>query len=304
MNLKKLEVVVGLARYKKVTLVAEHLGLKQPSVTFHMKSLEEELGVPLFEHRAGKVLLTDAGRALLHYATKILALSQEAKRVLGEYRSFERGTLTIGASYVPGAYLLPDIVDRLSHRYPGITVRLKLNPAPTVLAMLAEHSIDVGLISSPAFEDPSLQIIPVCPDDLVLAIPAGHPFSDREAVRPSELAEVPFILHDSHSSTRQMTLEWAERHGVKLRVALEADSLETIKRAVRAGMGVSFLSRMAIAEEAERGQLRHLPIPELASERFVFACCQRDRWLTPPIRTLLEMLGAPGADGAPAGSVR
>ncbi|WP_010277158.1 LysR family transcriptional regulator [Paenibacillus senegalensis] len=293
MNLKKLEVVVCLARYKKVTTVAEHLGLKQPSVTYHMKSLEEEMGVPLFEHRAGKVLLTDAGNVLLHYASKILALSQETKRVLREYKTYERGTLTIGASYVPGAYLLPEVIDRLAQIYPGITIRLKLNPAPNVLAMLAEHSIDVGLISYTAIEDPSLHICRVCPDDLVLAFPSGHPFAAREAVTPLDIAEEPFILHDSPSTTRRMTEEWAEKHSIKLKVNMEADSLETIKRAVRAGTGVSFISQMAIAEEAERKQLQYCPIPELSTKRFIFACYQRDRWLTSPIRTLLELLSRP-----------
>ncbi|CAM4397791.1 LysR family transcriptional regulator [Paenibacillus tarimensis] len=295
MNTKKLEVVVGIARYKKVTLVAEHLGIKQPSVTFHMKSLEEEMGVPLFEHRAGKVLLTEAGNALLHYASKILALSQEAKRVLGEYQTFDRGTLTIGASYVPGTYLLPEAIDRLAQMYPGITVRLKLNPAPTVLAMLEEHSIDVGLISYPAFENPSLHINPVRSDDLVLAFPNTHSFSGRGTITPRDIAGEPFILHDSQSTTRRITEEWAEHHGMKLRVNMEADSLETIKRAVRAGMGVSFISQMAIEEEADRGLLKYRPIPELSTKRFIFACCQRDRWLTSPIRTLLELLGGTGA---------
>lgn len=124
MNLLKLEIVVLIKKYKKLTIVAEKLGVKQPTITFHIKSLEEELGVSLFELHSGRYFLTEAGEALHHYACKIDALMKEARRVTQEFKDFHKGAITIGASYVPATYLLPEIVYRFQCEFPNIKITL------------------------------------------------------------------------------------------------------------------------------------------------------------------------------------
>ncbi len=286
LNIVKLEVVVLIAKYKKVTDVAKAIGVKQPTVTFHMRSLEEQFGVQLFELRTGKVLLTDAGTALLHYATKILTLSQESYRVMSEYRNMGKGSLSIGASYVPGTYILPELMSRFSEAYPGITFQMCIKPAPVIREMLLSHSIDMGFISSQPFEDPTLHQHRMRDDKLVVVYASSHRFSTLPLIDAQTISEEPFIYHGTDSTTRHMTEQWAERNGVTLRVSMELDSLEAIKRAVMLGKGISFISRIAITEEVSRGQLACLPIPGTDQNRSIYMCYHQDRWLSAQMRAL------------------
>lgn len=120
MNIMKLKIVILLEKYKKVTDVAAELGLKQPTVSFHMKNLENEFGTPLFQYRSGRVLLTDAGRALYQYALKIVSLTAEAERTVKQFSSPTQGTLKLEASYIPATYILPKALIQFMKQYPGI----------------------------------------------------------------------------------------------------------------------------------------------------------------------------------------
>lgn len=180
MNLLKLEIVVLIKKYKKLTIVAEKLGVKQPTITFHIKSLEEELGVSLFELRSGRYFLTEAGEALHHYACKIDALMKEARRVTQEFKDFHKGAITIGASYVPATYLLPEIVYQFQCEFPNIKITLMVKTAPEIRTMLQNHEIDLGVISAAPFDESLLKQTNVMPDTLVLAFSKGHHFSKKK----------------------------------------------------------------------------------------------------------------------------
>ncbi|RNB82850.1 LysR family transcriptional regulator [Brevibacillus panacihumi] len=289
MNITKLEIVMHLSKYKKVSSVAEVMGIKQPTVTFHMKSLEEYYGVRLFEQRGGVILLTEAGNALLHYASKITALSKETERVLLEFRDVERGTITIGASYVPGTYLLPQVISQFSREYPGMSVKLMIKPAPVIQQLLLEHQIDLGFISSQPFDEPKLHIHLMGEDELVIVFSAAHRFAAMSSIDALDLAQEPFIFHGTHSTTSQMTTQWAAAHKIKLRTCMELDSLESIKRALMLGNSISFLSRQAVTEEVNNHILACAPLPPPEPERFIYACYHRERWLSKGLQQFLQM---------------
>lgn len=235
MNLMKLQIIELIDQLHHMTSVAEVLGIKQPTVTFHMKSLEEELGVRLFEARSGKTFLTEAGQALLHYSVKINALAREARRVAGEFDTLYRGTLLIGASYVPATYLLPSILHAFSQEFPGIRMALSVKPSPVIREMLIRHEIDLGVISSEPFTEPALQAESLITDDLVLICSPKHPLARKTQLNMEEISKTPFALHGSESSTRRLTERWFGQQGLQLRNTIEVDSLEAIKQARAAG---------------------------------------------------------------------
>lgn len=127
--------------------------------------------------------------------------------------------------------------------------------------MLLDRSIDIGLISSGPFDDPDLRQHRVCDDELAVVFAPSHRFSSFPAVDAQTIAEERFIFHRSDSTTRQMTMQWAADNGVVLHANMELDSLETIKRTIVLGGGISFISRIAVAEEVKRGDLSCLPLP-------------------------------------------
>lgn len=299
MNLIKLQIVELIDKHHHMTSVAEVLGIKQPTVTFHMKSLEEEMGVRLFESRNGKTFLTEAGQALLHYSVKINALTQEARRVVREYDSLYRGSLHIGASYVPATYLLPAMLNAFSQEFPGIRIVLSVKPSSAIRDMLIGHQIDLGIISSETFVRPLLHAEPLCADDLVLICAPQHPLTQLEDLQPEHIARIPFALHGDESSTRRLTNQWLDQHAVRLRTAVEMDSLEAIKQLVLLGGHVSFMSRMAVQWEEQQGLVQVLPIPGEQASRHIYAVHNKERHPSVQVNRFKEMLREMSTDFPP-----
>ncbi|WP_342416208.1 LysR family transcriptional regulator [Paenibacillus sp. FSL R10-2782] len=290
LSLLKLHIVELLNKHHKITTVAELLGLKQPTITFHMRNLERDLGVKLFDTRMGKIILTDAGYALLHYAGKINALAAEAERVVCEFDTLQRGSIRIGASYVPATYVLPAVLHRFAREHPGIHIALSVKTAPVIKDMLARHEIDLGVISTEPFQVPSLVSESLGEDELVLICAPDHPLASETDLTPERIASSSFVLHGKDSSTRQMTDKWLEHGGRRLPSYLELDSLEAIKQAVMLGEHVSFVSRIAVQSEVERGMLVIRPIPGQRVERYIYMVSNKDRHRSALIRQFAEYL--------------
>ncbi|MGN7415756.1 LysR family transcriptional regulator [Paenibacillus sp. SAF-068] len=290
MNLIKLQIVELIDKHHHMTSVAELLGIKQPTVTFHMKSLEEEMGVRLFESRSGKTFLTEAGQALLHYSVKINALTQEARRVVKEYDSLYRGTLHIGASYVPATYLLPSILNTFSQEFPGIRIVLSVKPSPVIREMLIRQQIDLGVISSEPFVGPALQAETLCEDDLVLICSPQHELAQKDVLTPDHIAQIPFALHGNESSTRRLTNQWLVQHDIRLRSTVEMDSLEAIKQLVLIGGHISFMSRMAVRWEEMHRLIQVLPIPGEQAPRHIYTVHNKDRHPSVQVNRFKEVL--------------
>jgi DNA-binding transcriptional LysR family regulator len=289
-HLQKLEIIELLDRHKKITAVAEALGLTQPTVTFHMKGLEQELGVRLFETRSGKTVLTDTGQALRHYAVKINALAREAERVVKELHELGQGILRIGASYVPGTYILPQLLSRFSQEHPRISVSLSVKTAPVIQEKLLKHEIDVGFLSTEPFQLPPLSAHTLCEDEMVVIFAPGHRLSSRPPLTADGLAGEPFLMHSPESSTRAMTEKWARTNGIQLNAVMELDSLEAIKQVAMRGEAVSILSRLAVTKEVERGELAYCPIPQNEYKRYIYYAYNLDRHYSSLLKSFIESI--------------
>ncbi|WP_458119569.1 LysR substrate-binding domain-containing protein [Paenibacillus sp. Z6-24] len=277
MNLIKLQIVELLNRHQKITAVADELGLKQPTVTFHMKSLEKELGVSLFESRGGKVLLREPGKALLHYAIKINALAAESRRVVQEFGTLERGQLRIGASYVPATYLLPEVIHRFSQQHPGVNVSIAVQTSPVTREMLINHEIDLGIMLTEPFEHPALVKGLIGEDQLVAIFSPDHPLAREEELNLPALQQSRLVLHSGESSTRQLSDRWMNDIGLQPRQYLELDSAEAIKRSVMLGGYAAFLSRMAVEEEVRQKRLQMRTLPGLEQRRYLYYAYNKER---------------------------
>ncbi|PFL22026.1 LysR family transcriptional regulator [Bacillus cereus] len=290
MNLLKLEIVVLIKKYKKLTIVAEKLGVKQPTITFHIKSLEEELGVSLFELRSGRYFLTEAGEALHHYACKIDALMKEARRVTQEFKDFHKGAITIGASYVPATYLLPEIIHQFQCEFPNIKITLMVKTAPEIRTMLQNHEIDLGIISAAPFDESLLKQTNIMPDTLVLAFSNEHPFSKKENISLQDIEKERILLHRNPSTTRDLLTQWTVAHNITFQSEIELDSLETMKQILKYGNGVAFISKLAIEQEVQRNELCYIPIPDFEFQRNIYTIHHEDRWNSKIISFLLHSI--------------
>jgi DNA-binding transcriptional LysR family regulator len=290
MEKQRLEVFVQLAQQQQMTRVAERLNVKQPTVTFHIKKLEEEVGMPLFQRNHKRYILTEAGRALVHYAQKILALHEETMRVLQEYQECKTGRLEVGASHVPAAYMLPKLFGDFLSQYDQVELALQVKTAPFILERIKHHDLDFGLILAKEVDDKELYVIPLAAEHLVLVFHAEHPFAQAEEITKEMLEAEPIILHQESSTTRKMAERWAKENGVTLRTKMELGSAEAIKEAVENNIGYSLISQTAVQREVTLGRLITHPLPGEVEPYFFYLIYHRDRLQTPLFQRFLTFI--------------
>jgi DNA-binding transcriptional LysR family regulator len=254
--------------------------------------LEQELGAPLFRRQGGRVLLTEAGRRLYDYAQRILELHHEARREITGRRAPVAGELTLAASSVPGEHLLPALLSVFRQQHPNVQIRVTVADTLAVLNQVEHGQAHLGLVGGKS-DNPHLEFRSFACDQLVLVVPADHPWRRRRRVSVQELCEQPLILREAGSGSRwclERALTQAGKSAQNLRVALELGSNEAIKEAVLRGLGVAVLSCHAVQKELHAGQLHALKVTDLPLEREMFVVWDRRRVLPIPIRLFLQFL--------------
>lgn len=289
MNLQQLKILVLISKHKNLTKVAEILNLKQPTVTFHMKKLEQFAEVPLFEMKHKRVLLTHAGDALAHYANRIVTWVEEAEQVLDDYRHYRKGKIMIGASNTPATYFLPKLLGRMQQAYPHVQIYVKVNNSPQIVEMIKEFEIDLGLAAEHQIDDPELEIIPLLEDELGLVMRPDHPFAQEEQIHPERLRNEKWIVREKDSASRRMYEKWALQHQFNIRENMELGATEAIKQAVIHRFGIAILSRLAVTEELNEGKLIYKKIPSTELTRGIFLIYNRNRYITPVIRDFIQL---------------
>lgn len=290
MNYKKMQILVAISQHQNITKAAKALGLKQPTVTFHMKSLEDEMNLTIFRSKSGNIFLTEAGTALLHYAKKILLLSEDAGRVMNELSTDKRHSFNIGASMIPGTYLLPGILVEFNKQNPELSISITVKTAPTVRQMLCDYSIDVGVISTDFVMKDEISYSKLCNDIMVLAYSPSNPLANCTFLDPKILETQHFILHTPNSTTRMLTEKWEKHINISINSFTEIDSIEVIKQAVIKNAGISVLSALSIKNELQSGSLMCSPLPASVSERGIYVIYNKERFMLPIVQKFLDYL--------------
>lgn len=269
MNIQQLRIFVSLARKRALTAAAAELNLKQPTVSFHVKKFEGELGVALFEKKKRHFRLTDAGESLLPYARRIIALVEEAEQRMKEFRELERGKLKIGASYTPATYFLPPYLEAFQNDFPNILPLLTVKKAGTILEMLKEYEIDVAVVSVTDEKREGVEIIPLIEDELKLLLSPRHPLTGKAKITIEDLKNEPFLLHEQGSTSRELSEAWAKENGLQWHVRMELGAIETIKESVKHNMGIGILPKRSVAREIALGELVMRDLPGYVNRRYI-----------------------------------
>jgi DNA-binding transcriptional LysR family regulator len=291
-QLPHLETFARAAELCSFTAAARVLGLTQAAVSQRIHALEQELGVPLFTRQGGRVLLTDTGRRLHEYAQRILELHREAREQVGGHPVPLSGELSLAASSVPGEHLLPGLLAAFGQRHPHVQVKATVTDSQVVLEQVEQGLAHLGLVGRKG-DSPHLEYRCFACDTLVLVVPPGHPWAQRDSVTLDDLGGQALVLREVGSGSRWCLEQALARAGgslSNLRIAVELGSNEGIKEAVLRGMGVAVLSNQAVHKEVQAGQLHALKIEGLSLERKMFAVWDRRRALPIPARLFLDLL--------------
>ena len=269
---RRLQVFYTVAKQLSFTKAAEQLFMTQPAVTFQVKQLEEQFNARLFERSHGKITLTPAGRLVMDYAERILALSEEMETRVGELTGAMSGPLLLGASTTIAEFILPRILGEFKVEHSQVHTQLTVGNSETIENRVADHALDVGLIESPSHL-PGLDTEVCCEDELVLICAPGHKFARACSVKPDELPGEPYVSRELGSGTREFTDQYLRRCHVApedLNIVMELGSPESIKGVVETGLGVSIMSRARVMKERKLGMLVAVPLEPRLIRTFSF----------------------------------
>ncbi len=257
-TLRQLKVFEAVARHSSYSRAAEELHLTQPAVSIQIRQLEHHAGLPLFERLGRKIYLTPAGHEMVNYSGAILQQFREAEEALAALKGIRGGRLRI-AVISAGDYFFPRLLAGFCGRHEGVTVDLVVDNREEVLRRLTENATDLAIMLRPP-DQADMDAAPFAPQPQVIVAAPDHRLAGRRKIPLPALAGERFIVRESGSDTRiSMNEAFAERR-FKPQVTMEIKSFETIKQAVMAGMGVSFLSAHTISQELELGRLAVLRV--------------------------------------------
>lgn len=262
----QLRVFITVAEKKSFSRAAKALGLSQPAISQHIQALEEHYQARLFERSNRKVELTQAGTILYSYAQKILKLHQEAARAVSDLMGLVTGRIVVGASMTIGEYVLPGLLGAFARKYPEVELAMLTGNTAMILEQAVEGNIDLALVEGPV-EHAQLVAEPFLTDEMVLIVPPGHPLSSRPQVTARDLASCTIILREEGSGTRLVAEGVLKKLNVKPARVIQLGSIQAIKQAVEAGLGISFLSKLTIKKELALGTIKPVRLKDLTITR-------------------------------------
>ena len=301
-TMRQLKVFEAAATLRSFSKAAGLLHLTQPGVSMHIKELEANIGLPLFERIGKKIYITEAGEELLLRAREIIRALKDAEEALDGLKGLRRGRITL-AVVSTAKYFAPRLLAGFRANHPDVEIRLAVNNRTSVIAQLAANDVDLAIMGrSPEGLDSTAESFALNPH--VIIAPPLHPLARESDIPEAVVARETFMVREPGSGTRLAMQAYFQQRGLSFRIGMEMASNETIKQAVMAGMGLSFISRHTIDLELATGRLvaldvrglpvvRHWHLAHLSKKRLSPIAQEFKRYVLREGRILLEAQQAP-----------
>lgn len=292
MELRYLEIFCKVVDFKSFSKAATELFLTQPTISNHIKTLEDEVGIQLLDRLGRNVLPTKAGKILYGYANEIVKLKSNAVQELNKFMGNVKGSLVIGGSTIPGEYILPEYIARFKKAHPDVAVTLRLGDTQDIIDMIMDGSVEMGVIGSKA-DVLRIDCREFLKDELALVASARHFKKIKNQIDMKDLKKLSFIVREKGSGSRRALEETLKKSGVNmedLNIAAEVGSTEAVKQSVRAGIGISFLSLFAVKDEIPRKILRKISIKGFHVSRHFYIATDKARAISPICQSFIKTL--------------
>ena len=261
----------------------------QPAVSTHIRMLEEELGVLLFERRGPRITLSRIGQRLYRLAMPLVeGMDRLPDTFLEEHYGVVSDDLRIGAGQVSASYVLPKYLEWFRERYPEVRIDVKTGTGQQRLDWLRNHDLDL-VVAAMDIPPPDVEFHPVVESELVLITPEDHPLAGRDVVTLEEAAAYPVVVHATERYTRQVTDVILRLHGVAPKIAVEVNGWGMIRNYVAAGVGISIVPDVCLTEH---DRVWKIPFKSVFSPRKYGAITRRDGPLSLAVSRLLEIMVA------------
>ena len=285
-SLRQLEIFVAISRTESVSRAAETLSLSQSATSTALSELERQFDLQLFD-RVGKSLrINETGQQLLPRAVELLDRAKEIENLLQGHAGF--GHMKIGATLTVGNYLATILVARFLQDHPESRIQLQVHNTSTIVQQIANHELDLGLIEGDC-NHPDIAVQPWVADELVVFSGPSHRLAGQRKVPLEQLLQEEWILREKGSGTRETFDRAFHSHHSKLKIRLELEHTEAIKRAVESGLGIGCISRLALKDAFRRGSLVPISAPNLDLSRFFYFLWHKQKYQTTGISEFLEL---------------
>jgi DNA-binding transcriptional LysR family regulator len=277
-DINKIGTFLRAAETLSFSETAKQLHMSQPTISHHIKTLEQEMGVVLFTRTNTGLQLTEAGRLLLPWAHRLLHDTNNMQAMMSSIQGDVVGELRITCSTTAGKYVLPQMAARFCQRYPGVKVSILACMPEDVTPKLLEGEAHIGVLSREIIDE-SLESQEFFRDIITLIVPANHRWSFRKIIQPDEILEEPLIIREETSGTRRVVLSELAKYDIgsnDLNIFMELGNAEAIVRTVAAGYGIAFVSKLATACPLERGNVVDLKVEGLSLTRTIYMVRKAD----------------------------
>ncbi|MDH7576510.1 MAG: selenium metabolism-associated LysR family transcriptional regulator [Bacillota bacterium] len=292
MNFMWLHTFNIIVEKKSLTKAARALHLTQPAVSKQLRGLELYYGTPLFHRTTREVELTEAGKIVYEHSRRVMEMIQKSREEVQVLTSTVRGELLLGASTIPGEYILPGIIGPFQQCYPEVKVRLEIGDSREVASKVLEGEFELG-VTGIFFKNPTLRQELFFEDELVVIVPCKHRFAGRENIGLEEVLEEPMVARESGSGTRTVVEGKFAALGISpaaLKIKMEMGSNEAVLNAVAAGHGISLISLLAARPRAQAGKIFYLRIADLPLKRPLYFITRKNRESSVLLKTFLTFV--------------
>ncbi|RJS50073.1 selenium metabolism-associated LysR family transcriptional regulator [Bacillus sp. PK3_68] len=258
MNLRKLEVFVLLIEKKSFSEVAAQLGCTQPAVSQQIKSLESDFNLPLYDRYSSVIRTTPAGHFVYQKAKNILKQWRELEDGVKKFYQTLTGNLVIGASTIPGTYLIPQCIHEFNRLFPNVKVTVDISDSEKTIAKVINNQVDIGIVGIKPDSNKITSTV-IASDSLVFITPNKHPLSNYDNLSSDILKNCNFVLREEGSGTRKVMEEYLNKYGIQmldLHSVVNVGSTEALIASVEAGVGISCVSELAALPAAKSGRIQ------------------------------------------------
>ncbi len=293
-TLRQLKVFEAVARHRSFSRAAEELHLTQPAVSTQVSKLEDHAGLPLFEQLGKKIHLTAAGEQMLLSSREIIQKFQEAEEAMAQFKGVSGGRLNVSVISA-GDYFFPRLLVEFAQRHAGVSLNFDVCNREELLAQMRENRTDLAVMVRPP-EDEDTMAEPFAPHPYVIVSAPNHPLANTPRIPVTRIVREPFVVREKGSDTWHSLVQAFGKNLPDLNIAMEIRSTETIKQAVIAGMGVSFLSAHTVSRELQAGSLTVLDVQGFPLMLNWYVVHRRAKRLPPVAQAFKNFLMADGAD--------
>lgn len=291
MNLNLFKTYVRVVESQNLSKTADDFGISQPAVTKQIQSLEDLYGVLLLERSGRKLKPTEAGEILYTYAKDIIKAVEKTERAMEELSDSRRGSLCLGASTIPGQYILPYLIKLYKDKFTTISVSMDIADTEKIFSRVGERELDIGIVGG-WVNNRKVDGFPWLEDELVVVVPASHRLAVYQAVKLKNLVNERWIFREKGSGTRKAIEGLMAADDIRkeeLNIYMEAGSTEAVLAMVESGVGISIVSRWAI-KRIETRNIKAIPLDEIDAKRYLYVIYPRQKVRRKSVSNFLEYL--------------